>query len=78
MLPTHNIAWSKVFSLFLDIVKKGKKVEKQNCPDSSFSHNFRYWLSAKILKIKCSVLQLLILHQIEGMKLSITPRFFNG
>ena len=78
MLQTHNIAWGSVYSLFLSNVKRGKGVETQNCPNSSFSHDFCHWLSEKISKIKCSILQLLVLHQIDGMQLSITSQFYNG
>ena len=51
MLWTHNIAWPKVCSLFLNISKRGKGVETRNFPNSSFSHNFCYWLSKKIWKV---------------------------
>ena len=50
MLRTHNIAWRKFCSFFLNIVKRGKGVETRNCPTSSFSHNFCHWLSEKNLK----------------------------
>ena len=51
MLQTHNIAWRKFCSLFLNIVKKGTDGETKNCPNSSFSHNFCHWLSEKFWKI---------------------------
>ena len=44
MLRTHNIAWRKLRSLFLNIVKRGKGRETQKCPNCSFSHNFCHWL----------------------------------
>ena len=37
MLQTHNIAWRKFSSLFLNIVKKGKREETRNYPNGSFS-----------------------------------------
>ena len=40
MLRTHNIARRKIRSLFLNIVKREKGRETQNCPNSSFSHIF--------------------------------------
>ena len=40
MLRSHNIAWRNFCSLFLNIVKRGKGVETQNCLNSSFSCNF--------------------------------------
>ena len=40
MLRSHNIAWRNFCSLFLNIVKRGKGVETQNCPNSSFSRTF--------------------------------------
>ena len=77
MLLNHNIAWRKFSSLFLNIVKREKGIETQNCPNSSSSNNFCHWLSEKIWKIKASILQFLVLHQIEGMQLSITSQFCN-
>ena len=50
ILQTHNIAWRKFHSLFLNIVKKGKGAETQNCPNNSVSHNFCHWLSEKSAK----------------------------
>ena len=50
ILQTHNIAWRKFRSLFLNIVKKGKGAETQNCPNNSVSHNFCHWLSEKSAK----------------------------
>ena len=44
MLWTHNIAWRKFYSCFLNIVKRGKGVETRNYLNISFSHNFCYWL----------------------------------
>ena len=44
MLWTHNIAWHKFYSFFLDIVKMERGGEIKNCPYSSFSHNFCHWL----------------------------------
>ena len=44
MLRTHNIAWRKLRSLFLNTVKRWKGAETQKCPNSSFSHNFCHWL----------------------------------
>ena len=41
-LRTDNVAWQKFCSLFLNIAKRGKGRETQNCPNSSFSHNFCY------------------------------------
>ena len=49
-LRTHNIAWHKFCSLYLNIVKTGKGTETQNCLNSSFSHNFCHWLSEKTEK----------------------------
>ena len=69
LLRTHSIAWRNFCSLFLNIVKKVKEVETQNCSNSSFSHNLCHWLPEKNFKIKCSILQLFILHQIENMQL---------
>ena len=40
MLRTHNIAWHKFCSLFLNINKREKRVETPICPNSSFSHKF--------------------------------------
>ena len=40
MLRTDNIASRKFFSLFLNISRRRKGRETQNCPNSSFSHNF--------------------------------------
>ena len=77
MLKTDNIAWRNFCSMFLNIVKKGKEEETQNCPNSSFSHNFCHWLSEKMWKVKCSILQLLVLHHIEGMQLFIAYQFCN-
>ena len=37
MLRTNNIAWCNFCSLFLNIVKRGKGRETQNCPNRSFS-----------------------------------------
>ena len=78
MFRTYNIAWRNFCSLVLNIVKRGKEVETQNCPNSSFSHTFCHWLSEKIWKTKCSILQLLVLHQIEGIQLPITSQFCNA
>ena len=50
MLWTHNIVWRNFCSLFLNIVKKGKRRETQNCPNSSFSHSFCHWLPGKSTK----------------------------
>ena len=50
MFGTHNMAWRKSCSLFLNIVKQGKRVETQNCSNSIFSHIFCHWLSEKIWK----------------------------
>ena len=55
MLQNHNIAWRNFNSLFLNIIKRGEGVETENCPNSSFSHNFCHWLSKKNWKIKCSI-----------------------
>ena len=52
MLRTHNTAWRKLHSLFLNIVKRGKGRETKNCPNSSFSHNFCHWLYAKNFKLE--------------------------
>ena len=71
MLPTHNIAWHNFCSLFLNIANKRKRVEIQNCLNSSFSLNFCHWSSEKIWKTKCSILQLLVFHQMEGIQLPI-------
>ena len=54
-LPLHNVANPKhcltqASSLFLKIIKRGKGREKQNCPNSSLSHNFCHWLSEKSAK----------------------------
>ena len=51
MLQTHNIAWRNFCLLFLNIIKSGKRVETQNCANSSFFHNFCHWLSEKIRKV---------------------------
>ena len=67
MLQAHNIAWGNFCLLFLNITERGKGVEAQNCPNSSFSQTFCHWLSENIKKIKCSILQLPVLHQIGGM-----------
>ena len=40
MLWTHNIAWHKFCSFFLNIVKSRKGVETWNCSNSSFPINF--------------------------------------
>ena len=50
MLRTDNIAWRKFCSLFVNIVKKGKGRDTQNCPNTGFSHNFCHWLSEKSSK----------------------------
>ena len=52
MLQTHNIAWRKLRPLFLNIVKRGKGRQTQNCPNSSCSHNFCHWLSEKSAKFE--------------------------
>ena len=61
MLRSRNIAWRNFCYLFLNIIKRRNGVETQNRSDSSFSHNFCLSLSRKIWKIKCSILQLLVL-----------------
>ena len=78
MLRTHNIAWRNFCLFFLNIIKSGRRIETQNCANSSFFHTSCPWLSEEIRKIKCSILQLLVLHQIEGMQLSVTLRFCKG
>ena len=52
MLRTHKIAWRKLRSLFLNIVKTRKGREKQNCPNSTFSYNFFPSLSGKCAKFE--------------------------
>ena len=52
MLRIDNIAWRKFCSLLLNIVKRGKGRETQNCPNSSFSYNFCHWLSEKSAKFE--------------------------
>ena len=49
MLRTHNIASRKFWSLFLNIVIRGKGRETQSCPNSSFSHNVCHWLQYDML-----------------------------
>ena len=44
MLQTDNIAWCKFCSLFLNIVKRGKGKETQNCQNSRFFLNFCHWM----------------------------------
>ena len=62
MLRTDNIAWRKFFSLFVNIVKRVKEGETQNCTNTGFSLNFSHWLSEKSSKFfKCGILLLLIL-----------------
>ena len=51
MFQTHNIAWRKFRSLFLNIVKRRKGLETRNCPNTSFSHNFCHWLFEIIWKV---------------------------
>ena len=72
MLRTHRIAWLKFCSLFLNIVKRGKGVETKNCLNNIFSHHFCHWLSEKVLKDKCDILEMLVVNQIERIQLSIT------
>ena len=55
MLRTDNIAWSNFYLLFLNIIKSRRRVETQNCANSSFFHNSCHWLSEKIRNIKCSI-----------------------
>ena len=52
------------------MVKRGKRVETQNCQVSGFSHNFCHGLSEKKRKnLKCGIFQMLVLSQIEAMQL---------
>ena len=60
MLLTHNIAWRKLRSLLLNIAKRRKAWETQNCPNSSFSDNFCHWLSEK--SVKCAVQYFKVVH----------------
>ena len=49
VLPTHNTGWRNFcFTLFLNIVKKGKGAETKNRSNSNYSHNFCHWLSDKL------------------------------
>ena len=52
MLGTHNIALRKLRSLFLNIGKRRKGRETQNCPNRSFSYNFCHWFSEKYSKFE--------------------------
>ena len=52
MLRTHNIAWRKLRSLFLNIVKTRKGRETQYCANSTFSHKFFHSLSEKCAKFE--------------------------
>ena len=78
--PVYNLAkpsqsLTQLLFIVFSIDKRGKGLQTQNCPNSSFSDNFSHCLSEKIWKIKCSILQLLVLHQIEAMQLSFSQYF---
>ena len=72
MLRTNNIAWRKFYSTFLNIVKRGKGRETQNCLNISYPIIFVTACLKNLQNCKCDILQLLILSQIEGMHLPIT------
>ena len=54
MLQTHNIACCNFFSLLLNIVKRGKRLETNDCWNTMFSHGFCHWL-LEVYKKKCKV-----------------------
>ena len=78
MLPTHNIAWRKFYSLFLKIVKREERKETQNCPNSSFPIIFVTDCLKNLQNSKCGILQLLILNQIGGMHLPIKSLLYKS
>ena len=63
---------TRVLLIISQHCSEGKGVETQNCPKSSFSHNFCHWLPEKVWKIKRAILQLLVLNQIGDILWSIT------
>ena len=67
MLLTHNTVWRSFCLLFLNIVKWWNWVEIQKSPNSKFSQNCCHWFSQKIWKVKLNFIQLLVVHQVEGM-----------
>ena len=76
MLPIHNIALYKFFSLILNIVRRGKKGETENCPDTSFRIIFVTDFPKNLEKIKCDTFLLVVLNHFEGMQLSITSLWY--
>ena len=73
-----NIAWCRFCSLFFKIIRRRKGLETQNCPSSSFSHNFCHWLSKHIKKLKSTILQLVVLNHVESMQLPITSLWYKS
>ena len=76
MLRTHNIAGRKLRSLFLNIVKRGKRRETENCPIAVFPILFVSDCLKNLENLECGILELLILSQFEGMYLPITSLLY--
>ena len=76
MLRTQNIAWHKFCLLFLTLLRGGKR--RKVFQIAVFPIKFATDCLKKSEKLKCSILQLVVLNCFEGMKLPITSLWYKS